>query len=98
MAMQSDRECRTHFETFAKCVPELGKALKRAYPKPKLTKQELKILNFLSLGNKRKEIAEHLGITTYGIRFHIQAIKKKLHAPNTENALRKAIITGLIVL
>jgi len=98
VALATESAGKKYFGNFRPCVPLLSEALRKAYPKPKLTRREWKVLNLLSLGYIQKEISEKLLIEEVTVQARLRAIRKKLHAGNNENAVRKGIATGLLSL
>jgi DNA-binding NarL/FixJ family response regulator len=54
------------------------------------------ILKLLSWGFEQKEIAHKLGIAERTVKKHVEIIKKKLYARNTEKAVAIALRWGLI--
>lgn len=54
-----------------------------------LTPREMEVLEQLALGNRYKEISDHLGISLDGIRFHIRGVYKKLHVHSRTEAILK---------
>ena len=61
-----------------------------------ISKRENEILDLLQHGLSAVQIGKKLNISPYTVRDHIAAIKTKLGAKNTPNAVAIAIHTGLI--
>jgi len=97
-AFASESIGRDNFKKFEWCVPLLSEALRKAYPFPKLTSREWRVLNLLSLGDSQKEISQKLQISEATVQFRLKKTREKLHARNNENAVRKGIATGLLSL
>ena len=94
-------------EAYLDCVSEpLGKDLVSTLlaemhpPKitdfPLMSKQELQVLEYLGT-HKDKEIARILGLSPYGVRYHIRKIFTKLGAVTRADADRRARELGLLV-
>jgi len=97
-AFASESICRDNFKKFEWCVPRLSEALQKAYPFPKLTRREWRVLHLLSLGDNQREISQKLQISETTVQFRLKKTREKLHARNNENAVRKGIATGLLSL
>lgn len=67
-----------------------------AQEQPLLSKREKEILLNLEKGLTYKEIAELLNISPHTVHTHIKNIYEKLQAKDRQEALRKAIKTGII--
>lgn len=67
----------------------------RVAAKPRLTDREMTVLGRLS-DQQDKQIAAALGLTPYGVRYHIRAIFKKLGVHRRTDAVRRARAFGLI--
>lgn len=63
-----------------------------------LTKRELEVLQHMSKGLARKEIAEVLGIAENTVVTHIRHIYEKLQVPNAPAAISTAYQTGILTL
>lgn len=63
-----------------------------------LTKRELQVLQHMSKGLARKEIADALGITENTVVTHIRHIYEKLQVPNAPAAISKAYQSGILTL
>lgn len=61
-----------------------------------LTKRELQVIDYLSQGLTRGEIAEKFGISEYTVRDVIRNISKKLNAERTVDIVVKALRLGII--
>ncbi|WP_420851002.1 response regulator transcription factor [Polaribacter marinus] len=53
-----------------------------------LTKREKEVLKYLSKGEKQKEIAEKLFISTHTLREHWKKIKRKLEVQTTNELIK----------
>ena len=75
-------------------------ALNKKQPKPeldiKLTTRELDILQLLSLGLVKKEIAEKLDISAHTVAEYVKNIYGKLDVQNAPAAVTKAFKSGLL--
>lgn len=60
-------------------------------PKTKLTTKEFQVVRFLVDGLTYQQIAEQLGVTIDGIRFHIKNIYKKLQVKSKAQVIKKFI-------
>lgn len=54
-----------------------------------LTPREFQVLEHLSSGLGNKEIADHLGVSVEGVRWHLRSIYSKLHVHNRTEAAMK---------
>lgn len=63
-----------------------------------LTKRELQVLQHMSKGLARKEIAEALGIAENTVVTHIRHIYEKLQVPNAPAAISTAYQAGILTL
>lgn len=54
-----------------------------------LTRRESEVLELLSEGISNKDIAEHVGISVEGVRWHLRSIYTKLHVHNRTEATIK---------
>ncbi|MCI9844585.1 response regulator transcription factor [Flavobacterium pectinovorum] len=68
----------------------------KPYAETLLSKRELEILNLLSEGNNSVKIAEKLCISVYTVRRHRQNIIQKMQVANTTEALKTALVMGLV--
>jgi DNA-binding CsgD family transcriptional regulator len=94
--MSSEESCRTHLKRFQVLVPVLSQALKRACPRPLLTKRETAILERRAMGELIKQIAVAEGISARTVREHLQSIKKKLYTDDLVNAVVIAVRCGML--
>jgi DNA-binding CsgD family transcriptional regulator len=78
-------------------VPILAQALRRACPRPLLTKRETAILERRTMGKIIKEIAMAEGISDRTVRQHLRNIKTKLYTDDLVNAVVIAIRSGLLI-
>ena len=63
---------------------------------PVLSRREIQILNFI--GDKQdKQIAQALGLSQFGVRYHIRSIFAKLEVNNRKKAVQRARELGLLV-
>jgi len=65
-------------------------------PVTPLSKRELEVLNCISKGLARKEIARKLGITENTVVSHIRHIYDKLNVPNAPSAISTAYEAGIL--
>lgn len=63
-----------------------------------LSKREIEVLTSVAKGNKSEQIATELHISVYTVRRHRQNIIGKLKVTNTAEAVRTAMIMGIISL
>jgi DNA-binding NarL/FixJ family response regulator len=63
-----------------------------------LTPRELEVLRLLAEGLSNKAIAQQLDISDHTVKFHVNAIMKKLGAQSRTAAVVQATRLGLIVL
>ena len=72
-------------------------AMQRAedYPRRSLSERELQVLRRLEL-QQDKQIAKELGITPYGVRYHIRKLFTKLGARRRAEAVRRAREMGIL--
>lgn len=81
----------------AKLVLEkLGPSRPRHYKNQILSERETEILNLLATGLVKKEIANHLNISTHTVNNHIRHIYEKLQVPNAPAAISKAFQSGIL--
>jgi DNA-binding CsgD family transcriptional regulator len=52
-----------------------------------LSSRELQVLEMASLGLRNAEIAERLGLSVHGIKFHLAGVYKKLGVTNRTEAV-----------
>ncbi len=74
------------------------KEQERPFPLEELTSRELDVLSLLSEGLTNKAIAQRLGISEYTVKFHVNAIFRKLGAQSRTEAAVRAARLGLITL
>ena len=72
--------------TFGASTEELG---------PLLTPREVEVLQALSEGLSNKAAARHLGISPHTVKFHIEALFRKLDAGSRAEAVAKGLKGGL---
>ena len=63
---------------------------------PEFTSRELEILAEVRNGRRNKEIAEHLGITDEGVRYHLKKIYRKTGVSRRNDAVRYALNKGVL--
>lgn len=61
-----------------------------------LSKRELEVLNFISLGLKYEDIADELDISVHTVRHHIEKIYKKLGVNSRGQAVAQAVRSGVL--
>lgn len=64
--------------------------------KPKLTDGQIEVLQLMTSGLSRKQIAHQLGVTESAIQSRLAAAKRRLGASNSAQAIRLALRFGLI--
>lgn len=68
------------------------------YPIDHLTAREIEVLQLLAEGLPNKTIAEQLKVSEHTIKFHVNAIFRKLGAQSRTDAVVRATRLGLIIL
>lgn len=63
-----------------------------------LSKREIEVLSLVAKGNSSMEIANSLNISVYTVRRHRQNIIEKMKVSNTAEAVKTALVMGIIVL
>ena len=63
---------------------------------PEFTSREVEILGDVRCGQRNKEIAEHLGITDEGVRYHLKKIYRKTGVSTRNDAVRYALNKGVL--
>jgi DNA-binding NarL/FixJ family response regulator len=81
--------------------PVLSKFVLKALTQPNqienpLSKREMEVLNALSLGFVKKEVAKQLGISYSAVALYTENIYKKLQVQNVAAAIATAIRKGLL--
>jgi DNA-binding CsgD family transcriptional regulator/GAF domain-containing protein len=66
------------------------------YPGPPLSGRELEVLAHLHSGKTNKQIADELFISERTVKFHVSAILQKLDAANRTEAVRIALLRGVL--
>ena len=61
-----------------------------------LTERELDVLRLILEGINDDDIAERLGISSFGVNQHVQAIRSRLCAGSRTEAAVRAIKNGLV--
>ncbi len=79
MTPQIARRVVQHFRTAPAPTPEIES----------LTAREKEVLEHLVRGDQFKQIADHLGISLDGVRFHVRRIYEKLHVHSRTDAVVK---------
>ncbi len=64
--------------------------------KYKITKREIEILTYMSLGYRNSQISEKLCISIYTVKNHIKNILDKLEVANRTTAVTKSLEIGII--
>ena len=63
-----------------------------------LTPREIDVLELVAEGLPNKAVAVRLGISDQTVKFHLTSISGKLGAINRTDAVRRAVLRGLITL
>lgn len=79
-----------------KLLNRVGGILRGENLEEQLTPRELDVLTLMSRGLRNKEIAYELGITERTVKFHANAIYRKLDVGGRTEAVSKAIQRGLV--
>jgi len=79
-----------------KVLQMLPRASGPEHEKTNLSERETEILRLLVDGFSYKMIADHIGISIDGVRFHIRKIYEKLHVHSATEAVSKAIRDRLV--
>jgi DNA-binding CsgD family transcriptional regulator len=69
---------------------------KRLVPPADLTPREVEILQWMSEGMFRNQVAHILGLSLWTVQDHLRAIRAKLRAVNSAHAVAIAIRRGVI--
>jgi DNA-binding NarL/FixJ family response regulator len=82
-------------------TPRVAEKLMKQFTPPKLaesalSKRELEVLNFISLGLRYEDIAEELDISVHTVRHHIEKIYRKLDVTSRGQAVAQAVRSGII--
>ena len=77
-------------------LEQLGTTVADAPQAQHYTAREIEVLEGLGRGERDKEIARRLGITEYGVRYHLKNIYRKLGATGRVDAVRRARSGGVI--
>ena len=96
LCMGSEEKCRVYLPQFDVIVPIVAHALKRACPRPLLSKRETSILERRAMGEITKQIASREGISERMVREHLQHIKTKLYTDDLVNAVVIAVKSGML--
>lgn len=79
-----------------KLLSRVGNMLRGEVVEEELTPRERDVLNLMTRGLRNKEIAVELSITERTVKFHANAIYRKLAAGGRTEAVSKALQRGLI--
>ena len=84
-------------------TPRVAEKLLKQLTPPKLadsalSKRELEVLNFISLGLRYEDIADELDISVHTVRHHIEKIYRKLDVTSRGQAVAQAVRSGIIKL
>lgn len=63
---------------------------------PVLTRREIEILEYVTLGLSAKEVARHVTISPRTVERHVENIRLKLHARNRAHMVACAVRAGLL--
>ncbi len=82
-------------------TPRVAEKLMKQFTPPKLaesalSKRELEVLNFISLGLRYEDIADELDISVHTVRHHIEKIYRKLDVTSRGEAVAQAVRSGII--
>lgn len=81
-------------------APKQGPSTRRARGETgtePLTRRELEVLGMMAEGMGNRAIAQHLGISTHTVKFHIAAILDKLNARSRTEAVTTGMRLGLLL-
>lgn len=70
----------------------------KLYKQTLLSKRELEVLVFVAKGNSSIQIAKQLSISVYTVRRHRQNIIEKMKVANTVEAVKTALVMGIIAI
>ena len=65
---------------------------------PLLTPREIEVLAAIGNGLSNKAVAQQLGISLHTVKFHVEALLRKLGASSRTEAVHKGLRRGLIEL
>lgn len=77
-------------------LPTPVAAALEAKSSPRLTLREIQVLELLATGNRNKEIAAHLGISTDTVSAHIKSIFAKFGVHDRTAALAEGVRRGIV--
>jgi two-component system NarL family response regulator len=77
-------------------LPTPVAAALEAKAQPRLTLREIQVLELLATGNRNKEIAAHLGISTDTVSAHIKSIFAKFGVHDRTAALAEGVRRGIV--
>lgn len=86
-------------EIYSKCFHRNALALSRGAGhdfERKLTRREIEVLRWSSIGKTYKDIALQLGISSRTVRFFLENARQKLGCTNTTHAVTDAVRRGII--
>jgi DNA-binding NarL/FixJ family response regulator len=79
-----------------KLLNRVGDILRGGAPEEELTPREQDVLNLMARGFRNKEIAFELHITERTVKFHANAIYRKLDVGGRTEAVSKALQKGMV--
>ncbi|HET7036031.1 MAG TPA: response regulator transcription factor [Thermomicrobiaceae bacterium] len=79
-----------------KLLNRVGDILRGEIPEEELTPREKDVLNLMARGYRNKEIAHDLHITERTVKFHANAIYRKLDVGGRTEAVSKALQRGMV--
>ena len=79
-----------------KLLNRVGDILRGEIPEEELTPREQDVLNLMARGYRNKEIAHDLHITERTVKFHANAIYRKLDVGGRTEAVSKALQRGMV--
>lgn len=65
---------------------------------PVLTRREIEILEYVTLGLSAKEVAQHVNISPRTVERHVENIRLKLRARNRTHIVACAVKAGLLTI
>ena len=96
LAMLSDGQCHEYLHPFEVCINDLCQAMRRAFPRPRLSPQQVDVLTRLRRGYTVDEIADQLKIKPGTVHAHLKKVKNTLEATTTLQALSTAQATEIL--
>jgi two-component system, NarL family, response regulator len=76
--------------------PEIASRLAEFMSRPKISRRELQVLQYVACGKSNKEIGQILHISESAVKYHVKFILRKLNAVGRTEASAIAIRCGLI--